>query len=79
MKNKIEDLRDHLFETIEMLKDNDEKVTGMTVEKAKVISHVAGKIIESAKVEVEFIKAVSDMGTREVPTTGFMQSKQLNA
>ena len=62
MKNKIEDLRNHLFETIEMLKDADkEEETGMTLEKAKVICHVSGQIIESAKVEVDYLKTLNNM------------------
>jgi hypothetical protein len=55
-KNTIKDLRDHLFETIEALKD-DEKP--MDIERAKAITQVASAIIESAKVEV---KAAEVMG-----------------
>mgnify|MGYP000477325288 CR=1 FL=1 len=42
-KNKITDLRDHLFEIIELLKDDEQ--THMTIEKAKAISDVAQVII----------------------------------
>ena len=59
MKNKVEDLRNHLFETIERLKDGD---TTMDVQRAKVIADVAQTIINSAKVEIEFHDKVS--GTR---------------
>ena len=52
-KNKIQDLRDHLFETIELLKDEDSK---MTVEKAKAIADVSQVIINSSKLEIEFVK-----------------------
>jgi hypothetical protein len=62
-KNKIEDLRNHLFETIEMLKDGD-----MEIDKAKAISEVAQVIINSAKVEVQFLK---EMGSNR--HTGFIQ------
>jgi len=55
MKNKMTDLRDHLFETLEALKD-DEKP--MEIARAKAIADVAGKLIDSAKVEVDFIRAV---------------------
>lgn len=57
-KNKIVDLRNHLFETIEMLKDGDEAKTKMTIEKAKAISDVAQVIINSAKLEIEYMRAV---------------------
>jgi hypothetical protein len=62
-KDKIQDLRHHLFETIEMLKDGD-----MEIEKARAISEVAQVIINSAKVEVQFLK---EMGSNR--HTGFIQ------
>jgi hypothetical protein len=62
-KDKIQDLRNHLFETIEMLKDGD-----MEIEKARAISEVAQVIINSAKVEVQFLK---EMGSNR--HTGFIQ------
>jgi hypothetical protein len=52
-KNKIDDLRDHLFETLEALKD-DEKP--MDIDRAKAIADVARVIVDSAKVEVDFLK-----------------------
>jgi hypothetical protein len=62
-KDKIQDLRHHLFETIEMLKDGD-----IEIEKARAISEVAQVIINSAKVEVQFLK---EMGSNR--HTGFIQ------
>lgn len=50
-RNKISDLRNHLFETIELLMDKDKP---LDVDRAKAIAQVAGKIIESAKVEVKY-------------------------
>jgi hypothetical protein len=58
-KNKIEDLRDHLFETLEALKD-DEKP--MDIARAKAVADVARVIVESAKVEVDFVKATGAIG-----------------
>lgn len=54
-KNKIEDLRNHLFETIEMLKDKE-----IDVNTAKAISETAQVIINSAKIEIEFMKQTDD-------------------
>jgi hypothetical protein len=54
VKNKMDDLRDHLFETLEALKD---KENPMDISRARAVSDVAGRLIDSAKVEVEFIKA----------------------
>lgn len=66
MKNKIQDLRDHLFETLEALKDPHEP---MELERAKAISDVAQTIINSAKVEVDFLKATgsSRLGSGFLP------------
>lgn len=70
MKNKISDLRDHLFATLEALQDKEKP---MEVERALAISDVAGKIIDSARVEVSMVKALSDAGVDVVGTGGFMQ------
>jgi hypothetical protein len=69
MKNKLSDLRNHLFETIERLKDGDK---AMPLEKAKAIADVAQVIINSAKVEVDYLKA-----TDQVQGTGFMDRPAL--
>lgn len=58
MKNKIEDLRNHLFATLEALRDPDKP---MDLERAKTISHVAQTIINSAKVEVDYIEATGQL------------------
>lgn len=54
-RNKMTDLRDHLFETLEALKDKD---APMDLERARTISEVAQTIINSAKVEVDLVKAI---------------------
>lgn len=53
MKNKIEDLRNHLFETIEKVKDGD-----MPLDRARVVADLAQVVINSAKAEADFIKAI---------------------
>jgi hypothetical protein len=65
MKTNVDDLRNHLFETLEMLKDGDER---MTIEKARAISDVAQTIINTARVELEFQKASKNKtGSRFIP------------
>jgi glutamate synthase domain-containing protein 2 len=65
MKNKIEDLRNHLFATLESLQD-DEKP--MDINRAKAIADVAQVIVNSAKIEVDFIRAIGrDGGTGFIP------------
>ena len=60
MKNKIEDLRNHLFAALEGLRDKD---APLDIERAKAISNVANSIIESAKVELKYIDLVGGKGS----------------
>ena len=53
MKNTLADLRNHLFETIEALKDEERP---MDIERAKAVANVAAKLIDSAKVEVKYLE-----------------------
>ncbi len=64
MNNKIEHLRNHLFETIEALKD---KEAPMDITRARAISDVAQTIINSAKVECEFLALTGGQGTGFIP------------
>lgn len=64
MKNKISDLRNHLFETLEALKD---KESPMDLERARTISDVAQTIINSAKVEVDFMRQTGAIGSGFIP------------
>ena len=63
-KNKIDDLRNHLFATLEDLRDPEKP---MDLDRAKQVWQVAQQIIESAKVEVAMVKAISG----SAPATGF--------
>lgn len=60
MNNKIVDLRNHLFSTIEGLLD---KEAPLDIERARAVSDVAQTIINSAKVEVDFMKSLDQKGT----------------
>lgn len=51
MKNKLGDLRDHLFETLEGLKDG-----SLDVDQAKAVTGVAQALIGSAKVELDYMR-----------------------
>jgi hypothetical protein len=64
MKNKIDDLRNHLFETLEALKDPDKP---MELDRARAVADVAKVLVESAKVEVDFLKV-----TGAAKATGFI-------
>ena len=55
-KNSINDLRDHLFEALEMLKDPENP---MDIERARAVADISQAIINTAKVEIDLVKAVS--------------------
>lgn len=58
MKNKIVDLRNHLFETLEALKDPEKP---MELDRARAVADVARVIVDSAKVEVDFLKVTGQL------------------
>lgn len=64
MNHTISDLRDHLFATIEGLRD---KENPLAIDRAKAVAEVAQTIINSAKVEVEHMKV-----SGEIDGTGFI-------
>lgn len=66
MKNKINDLRNHLFATLEALQDPEKP---MDIERAKAVADVAQVVINSAKVEVDMLKVTgAAKGTNFIPT-----------
>lgn len=60
----IEGLRAHLFATLAALRDPEKP---MEVERARAVADVASKIIESAKVEVSYMKEVGGKGSGFIP------------
>jgi len=76
MKNKISDLRNHLFVVLEELSDPD---SHYDLEKAKVIANVAQTIINSASVENQYLKIVgSSQGSGFIEEGKVESVKQLN-
>lgn len=57
--NDITELRGHLFDVLRGLKD---KSNPMEIERAHAVADVAQTVINSAKVEVDFIKATGNPG-----------------
>jgi len=57
-RNKIEDLRDHLFAQLERLNDEELKGDELAAEckRAKAVAEISKEIVESSKVEVDFLK-----------------------
>ena len=60
MKNKMEDLRNHLFVTLEELLDKDHP---LEIERAIAVAKTAQVLVNSAKVEVDYLKIAGGEGT----------------
>lgn len=55
----ITDMREHLMSTLAALRDRDNP---MDVDRARAVAQVAGVLVDSAKVEVDYIKATGASG-----------------
>lgn len=81
-RNKMNDLRDHLFVALERLGDDDlmsdpAKLEAET-QRAKAIVNVSNSLIESAKVEIDFLKVTGSFKT-DTPLLGSIKQNQLNS
>lgn len=75
MKNKIEDLRNHMFLQLEKLSEAEtEEEIKKELEKSKAIADLGKVLVDSAKVEVDFLKATGG----EIETSRFFNQKQLS-
>lgn len=72
MKNKIEDLRNHLFAAIEGIMDDERP---LEIEKAKAVADIAQVIINSAKVEIDFMNKIGGKGTNFIPENPRLSDK----
>lgn len=55
----ITDMREHLMQTLAALRDRENP---MDVDRARAVAQVAGVLVDSAKVEVDYIKAAGATG-----------------
>ncbi len=62
--NDVKALREHLFATLEDLRD---KTKPMDIARAKAIANVAAAIVNSAKVENEYMKLTGEKGSGFIP------------
>lgn len=67
MKNKVEDLRNHLFATIEALMDEGNP---MELDRARTIAQVATVIVESAKAETQHLRLAKEHDYEATGTVG---------
>lgn len=62
-KNDLDELREHLFATLRGVKDG-----SMDIDRAKAVVQVAGVLIDSARVEVEFARVTGrESGSKFLP------------
>ncbi len=80
-RNGMNDLRDHLFAALERL--NDDELTpeqlATEVEKAQAISNLSNSVINSAKAEVDFMKATGMISTTSDLFKGVNDPKRIEA
>ncbi len=69
----INDLRDHLMQTLAALRDRENP---MEPDRARAIAQVAGVLVDTAKVEVDYLKATGQQraGFLEEPATALLPS-----
>lgn len=75
-KNQIEDLRNHLFETLEALRNEDKP---MDLARAREIANVAKVVVATAVVEVNFLKVTGDVQATDFFPAGGDAPRQLPA
>lgn len=77
-KNKMSDLRDHLFETLEKLRSNNDPEADpsekIDIETASTISAVAGRLVDTYKVEVQAMALLSKADNPNSMTRGMQLS-----
>lgn len=59
--NTLNELREHLFDTLKALRNKEEP---MDLDRAKVVSDVAQCLINTAKVEIDYMRVSGKSGTK---------------
>ena len=72
MKHSIDDVRGHLFAVLERLQDNDNP---MDIDRAKTIAQVAGVLVDTARVEVDFCRVTGGTGSGFMKNTGWRRQQ----
>ncbi|XBG31085.1 HNH endonuclease [Pseudomonas sp. 13.2] len=71
MKNKLSDLRDHLFAQLEAVREADDDNLAKEVQRAQSVSDISRVLIESAKVEIDYFRHIGG----DNPASSFIESK----
>lgn len=64
MSNDITTLREHLFATLEALKD---KENPMDIDRARAVADTAQVIINTAKAEIDYLRVTGGKGSGFIP------------
>ncbi|WP_421526792.1 hypothetical protein [Pseudomonas brenneri] len=71
MKNKLTDLRDHLFAQLEAVREATDEDLAKEVQRATSVSDISRVLIESAKVEIDYYRHIGG----ENSASSFIESK----
>lgn len=71
MKNKLSDLRDHLFAQLEAVREAADEDLAKEVQRASSVSDISRVLIESAKVEIDYFRHIGG----ENSASSFIESK----
>lgn len=71
MKNKLSDLRDHLFAQLEAVREATDEDLAKEVQRAQSVSDISRVLIESAKVEIDYFRHIGG----ENSSSSFIESK----
>lgn len=71
MKNKLSDLRDHLFAQLEAVREAADEDLAKEVSRAQSVSDISRVLIESAKVEIDYFRHIGG----ENSASSFIESK----
>ncbi|MEG0241180.1 MAG: hypothetical protein RR726_01925 [Pseudomonas sp.] len=71
MKNKLSDLRDHLFAQLEAVREAADEDLAKEVSRATSVSDISRVLIESAKVEIDYYRHIGG----ENSASSFIESK----
>lgn len=68
MKNRIEDLRNHLFAQLEKLSDCEDKDLDKEIQRSQSMINIAEVLIDSARAENDFLEITGGNGSGFIPS-----------
>jgi len=79
-KNKLSDLRDHIFSALERIDDDQltPEQLDYEIKKANAVANLSSMIIQSAKIEVDFIKVTGRLDSKTELFKSIDSPKQLD-